>query len=123
MLRKRQNKAIEEKSKLLKNIEEVEKLKIDNIYVNSEKLLEVIDLQIIYQRELFKEPISFKINPGDRVWLRGKNGCGKSSLIKLLIGKDMNYTGYIEKTNNISYVSQETDFLKGKIKDFSTIKE
>ncbi len=50
-LEKRQNKAIEEKSKLLKNIEEVEKLKIDNIYVNSEKLLEVIDLQITYKRE------------------------------------------------------------------------
>ncbi len=38
------------------------------------------------------------------------------------MGKDMSYTGYIEKTNNISYVSQETDFLKGKIKDFCTDK-
>ncbi len=50
-LEKRQNKAIEEKSKLLKNIEEVEKLKISNIDSSSNKILEVIDLQIIYEKE------------------------------------------------------------------------
>ncbi len=121
-LEKRQNKAIEEKSELLKNIEEVEKLKIDTIDVNSDKLLEVIDLQIMYKEEVFKNPISFKIKPGERIWLRGKNGCGKSSLIKLLMGEDINYTGYVEKVNKISYVSQETSFLKGKIEEFIRVK-
>jgi lincosamide and streptogramin A transport system ATP-binding/permease protein len=118
-LEKRQNKAIKEKSELLKNIEEVEKLKIDTIEVNSDKLLEVIDLQIMYKEEVFKNPINFEIKPGERIWLRGKNGCGKSSLIKLLMGEEINYTGYLEKINKISYVSQETDFLKGKIEEFS----
>ncbi|CEI73041.1 MULTISPECIES: ribosomal protection-like ABC-F family protein [Romboutsia] len=121
-LEKRQNKAIEEKSKLLKNIEQVEKLKIGNIETNSDKLLEVVDLQIVYQKEIFKKPISFKIKPGDRIWIRGKNGCGKSSLIKLLMGEEINYTGYVEKVSKISYVSQETNFLKGKIEEFSAEK-
>ncbi|MDB8792047.1 ATP-binding cassette domain-containing protein, partial [Romboutsia sp. 1001216sp1] len=114
--------AIEEKSKLLKNIEQVEKLKIGNIETNSDKLLEVVDLQIVYQKEIFKKPISFKIKPGDRIWIRGKNGCGKSSLIKLLMGEEINYTGYVEKVSKISYVSQETNFLKGKIEEFSAEK-
>lgn len=117
-LEKRQNKAIEEKSKLLKNIEEVEKLKISNIDSSSNKILEVIDLQIIYEKELFNNPVTFKVNPKDRIWIRGKNGCGKSSLIKLLIGEDINYTGYIDKAKNISYVSQDTFYLKGKIEEF-----
>ncbi len=38
------------------------------------------------------------------------------------MGEDMNYTGYVEKINKISYVSQETDFLKGKIEEFIRVK-
>ncbi|WP_055070456.1 ribosomal protection-like ABC-F family protein [Clostridium massiliamazoniense] len=121
-LEKRQDKAIEEKSNLLKNTEKIEKLKIGNINNKSEKLLEVVDLQIIYEKEIFKKPINFKINSGDRLWLKGKNGCGKSSLIKLLMGKEINYRGRIEKIKEISYVSQETTFLKGKIREFSKSK-
>ena len=63
-------------------------------------------------------PVTFKVNPKDRIWIRGKNGCGKSSLIKLLIGEDINYTGCIDKAKNISYVSQDTFYLKGKIEEF-----
>lgn len=118
-LEKRQEKALEEKSQLLKNTEKIEKLKIDNINVNSGNLLDVADLQIIYDKELFEKPLSFTIKAGERLWLKGKNGCGKSSLIKLLMGKEINYKGYIKKINEISYVSQETSFLKGKLSEFS----
>lgn len=118
-LEKRQDKAIEEKSKLLKNTERIENLKIGNIKVNSGRLLEVVDLQIIYEKEVFKKPISFNVKSGERIWLRGKNGSGKSSLIKLLMGKEINYKGRIEKVKEISYVSQETTSLKGGIREFS----
>ena len=39
-------------------------------------------------------------------------------MIKLLIGEDINYTGCIDKAKNISYVSQDTFYLKGKIEEF-----
>lgn len=35
------------------------------------------------------------------------------------MGKEINYKGYIKKINEISYVSQETSFLKGKLSEFS----
>ncbi|MGL5347219.1 MAG: ribosomal protection-like ABC-F family protein [Peptostreptococcaceae bacterium] len=118
-LEKRQNKAIEEKTKLLKNLETVEKLDINNIASTYDTLIDIIDLQIKYDNEAFNKPISFKIKKGERVWLRGKNGCGKSSIIKLLTGDSISYTGKIDKIGAISYVPQATDFLKGTIKEFS----
>ncbi|SCJ47023.1 Uncharacterized ABC transporter ATP-binding protein YheS [uncultured Clostridium sp.] len=118
-LEKRQNKAIEEKTKLLKNVETVEKLDINNIVSSYDTLLNITDLQIKYDHEIFSKPISFKIQQGERVWLRGKNGCGKSSIIKLLMGENIDYTGKIDKIGTISYVSQTTDFLKGKIIEFA----
>lgn len=121
-LEKRQNKAIEEKTKLLKNIETVDKLDINNITSNYDTLINVIDLQIKYEIEIFEKPISFKIKQGERIWLRGKNGCGKSSIIKLLMGEEICHTGHIDKIERISYVSQDTSFLNGKIKKFAKIK-
>ncbi len=114
----RQNKAIEDKSKLLKNLDIVEKLDFSVEKSNVEEVLEVQNLSINYGETNVFNNLSFTIKNGERVWLRGKNGCGKSSVIKLLIGEDILYNGYIKKTDKISYISQETSFLKGSIDDF-----
>ena len=52
----------------------------------------------------------------------GKNGIGKSSILKLIIGKKIHYTGELKVTNDlkISYVSQTTDDLKGNLKEFAS---
>ncbi|MGL5314672.1 MAG: ribosomal protection-like ABC-F family protein [Peptostreptococcaceae bacterium] len=118
-LEKRQNKAIEEKTKLLKNVERIDRLDVNNVASNHDTLANIIDLQIKYEHEVLKNPISFKIKPGDRVWLKGKNGSGKSSIIKLLMGENINHTGQINKIERISYVSQDTGFLNGNINDFA----
>ena len=122
----RQNKAIEEKSKLLKNLDVAEKLEIsskntEDIYsLNQvkETILEAHNLQISYGNKKIFDDISFEIKKGERVWLRGKNGSGKSSIIKLIIGEEIPHTGYIKKTKRISYISQETSHLKGSLDDF-----
>ncbi len=114
----RQDKAIEEKSKLLKNIEREERLELYTADTKKEKVLVVRDLTINYgDKDLFK-PLSFEVNHGECVWLRGENGTGKSSLLKILLGDDINHNGEIYCPKNISYVSQDTSFLKGDIKDF-----
>lgn len=114
----RQNKAIEAKSKLLKNLDIAQKLDLLISEKNLDEVLEVHNLGINYGEEFIFEELSFNIRQGERVWLRGKNGCGKSSIIKLIIGEDIPHTGYIKKTNKISYISQETSFLKGSLNDF-----
>ena len=53
--------------------------------------------------------ISFSINEGDRVGLVGNNGCGKSSLVKCLVGEYEFDKGLFTKKKGsvIGYVSQE----------------
>ncbi len=121
-LEKRQNKAIEEKIKLLKNIEKIENLNINNLESSHDTLVDIMDLQIKYDNDILSKPISFRVKRGERVWLRGKNGSGKTSIIKLLVGENIQYTGKIDILGTISYVSQSTDFLKGKIIDFAKYK-
>lgn len=120
VIEKRQDKMIEEKKELLKNIEQVDTLKIHcKDYVKS-TLVEIQNLVIRYDDRAISDPISFVINQGDRVALRGKNGCGKSSVIKLLVGEQIDYTGKLNKgsTLKISYVPQDTSFLKSSMRDF-----
>lgn len=114
----RQNKALIEKSKLLKNVEMVEELKINHLVSTQEYILKVQALQVIYDGVPLFNPLTFDIKKGERVWLYGKNGCGKSSLLKVLMGEVIHHTGFIEKTGKISYVSQDTSSLKGMMNHF-----
>ena len=114
----RQNKAIQEKSKLLKNLDTKEKLDLCDIKSSLDNVLEVNNLLINYGKERIFEEVSFNIKQGERVWLRGKNGSGKSSIIKLIIGEDISHSGYIKRTDKISYISQQTSHLKGSLDEF-----
>ncbi len=54
---------------------------------------------------------SFSLMPGDRVGVLGVNGVGKSTLMKILAGRDTEYDGdfHIAKGAKIGYVSQEPE--------------
>lgn len=117
----RVNRAIEEKKGLLKNIENKETLKISADNYHKEKLIEVRNVSIkYYDKEIF-EKISFEVNKGDRICIIGKNGVGKSSLIKAILGKNIDYTGeiFIEKNIKISYINQEIELKKEKLDEYA----
>lgn len=116
---KRQKNSIEEKSKLLKNIERVENLSVEQYDFSGERLINIQDLCIAYTEKNVVENFSLEIKPGDRIALIGKNGSGKSSILKSIIG-DLNFEGNINIASGleISYVSQDTQFLKGKLKSY-----
>lgn len=51
-------------------------------------MIYVENLNIYFnQHALYENPVSFEVNQGDRVLIAGKNGSGKSSLLKVLLGQ------------------------------------
>lgn len=117
---RRQN-TIEEKSKLLRNIESSERLKIEQLTYHANILVSLSSVSISYGENMVCKNVSFVIERGDRIALYGKNGCGKSSIIKLICGEDIPYSGELKVGSGlkISYVSQNTSFLNGKLSDFA----
>ena len=120
-LKQRIDKAIDEKTNLLKNIDRNDKLKIIPLMSNRNPLTYLNNLQIKYNNEPIFNSITFEVNNGDRVAIVGKNGAGKSSILKLLLGENLQYSGDFKVANDlrISYVSQTTDFLKGTLKSYA----
>lgn len=113
----RQQKALEQKSALLKNLETAESLKLFPLTHHSNPLLTVSDVTIRYQNHTVCQPVSFCVRQGDRIVLEGKNGSGKSSLLKLLTGEHIEHTGTITTASGliISYVPQDTSKLSGTL--------
>lgn len=121
VVEQRIKKAIDEKANLLRNIDRNEDLKMIPLESNKNPLVLANKLQIKYNEQAIFQPISFEVNNGDRVAIVGKNGIGKSSILKLIIGKKLQYNGEIKVSNDlkISYVSQGTEDLKGNLKIFA----
>lgn len=119
----RAEKLADEKSKLLKNIENTEDLKINPLNYHSETLAYLKNVSIYYGSHTACKNISFDIKKGDRIALKGGNGSGKSSIIKLLCGNEISYSGEYKTGSGliISYVPQDTSCLNGNLKDFARI--
>lgn len=121
VMEKRIGKAIEEKSTLLKNIDRNDTLKIVPAEVKQNPLIIAHHFQIKYNNKSIFDEVSFQIKKGDRIAITGKNGVGKSSILKLMIGNEMAYNGDFKtaKDLKISYVPQSTENLSGSLKDFA----
>ncbi|KOF56273.1 MULTISPECIES: Lsa family ABC-F type ribosomal protection protein [Clostridium] len=117
----RQQNMIEEKSKLLKNIESNERLKITPLTFYDNKLVELTDVSIYYDDKIVCEGLNFTIEQGERIAIQGKNGTGKSSILKLICGEDIPHSGIVKKNNqlSISYVSQDTSDLYGSLSEYA----
>ncbi|KAF1085320.1 putative ABC transporter ATP-binding protein YheS [Sporotomaculum syntrophicum] len=117
----RQQAAIAEKAKLLKNIESADKLKMSPLQYHTGRLAELANISIYYHDRTACTGVSFTIEQGDRIALCGKNGAGKSSILKLICGDQIDYTGSFRKGSRlkISYVAQDTSFLRGNLTDYA----
>ncbi|MFF2888333.1 Lsa family ABC-F type ribosomal protection protein [Paenibacillus sp. NPDC057967] len=120
-MEQRQQSAIDDKSKLLKNLESSESLKIAQLNYHRDQLAEFDHVSIQYGDRTVCEDISFGIGRGERIALSGKNGSGKSSLLKLLLGEPITHTGTFRVGSGlkISYVSQDTSHLEGNLTDYA----
>ena len=135
----RQQKALEQKSALLKNMETVTDLKILPLSHHSNTLVSFRDISASYDNHTVCKPVSFTVQQGDRVVLEGKNGSGKSSLLKLLLEENekrtalTNHTEHAEHTESIthtgaitvssglvvSYIPQDTSGMRGTLSELA----
>ena len=120
-IEQRRERAAQEKSGLLKNIEKADELKLRPMRYHSDRLAGFSDVSVFRNGRRVNTPVAFEILRGDRVALSGANGSGKTSLIKLLIGENLEYDGDFYKAPGLvlSYVPQETDGLCGSIEDYA----
>ncbi|MFT7051864.1 MAG: ATP-binding cassette subfamily F protein 3 [Psychroserpens sp.] len=79
-------------------------------------MLNIHNLSISFQGEFLFEDITFKLSPGDRIGLIGKNGAGKSTMLKILSKELEPDSGQIAADKNLSFgfLKQDIDFVFGK---------
>lgn len=120
-LENRQNRAIEEKQNLLKDIETKESLLLHTLHHHKNPLISVCDLSSYYGKRQILSNINFDIKQGDIVAIYGGgNGSGKSTLIKILLGLNHEYLGDVKLASNlkISYIPQDTSTLTGSLNEY-----
>lgn len=120
-MEKRQLAAAEEKSKLLKNIETADSLKIPCLKFHTSRLVTVENVSVSYGGKSVCGGISFTVEQGERILLSGANGCGKSSILKLICAERIPHTGRIVINGQlkISYVQQDFSGISGDLSDYA----
>lgn len=113
--------AIEEKEKLLKNIDYASALKITPLRHHARVLVRAEEFSVCYGGTPVFAPLSFRLETGQRLVLAGKNGCGKSSILKYIVGDAIPHTGSLTRASGlkISYVPQDTSFLRGDLSGYA----
>ncbi|MCK0123528.1 ATP-binding cassette domain-containing protein [Gelidibacter sp. F2691] len=79
-------------------------------------MLNIHNLSISFQGEYLFEDITFRLGAGDRIGLIGKNGAGKSTMLKILSKEMEPDSGQIAADKNLSigFLKQDIDFVLGR---------
>ena len=139
-LERRQQKDIEEKSMLLKNLEETKELKLQPLNHHKETYIRMKEYGLSYGEHSVVENFNLELKRGERVILEGSNGCGKSSILKAVLASPavtvlnqrpndreeflttitMQEHGLKEVASGliISYINQDSSFLTGRLDDY-----
>lgn len=59
------------------------------------KSISIKDLKYAYNKKIVLQDVSFKVNKGEKILIYGDNGCGKTTLAKILCGFYSDYEGNI----------------------------
>lgn len=125
-LERRQQTAIREKEQLLKNLEQPAQLRLTPLTHHKETYIRIKDASVSYGSHQVIRNFSMELKRGERILLQGKNGCGKSSILKMILRdagmrlpreKDFCVQGQHELAAGleISYINQDTSFLRGSL--------
>lgn len=126
---RRMEREIQEKEGLLQDIEQPVSLKLMPLSYHKERLISCRELSVRYEgaeSDTLKN-LTFELMHGERVFLHGENGCGKSTLIKTILQQSGSRyeklfvtDGEIRTASNlvVSHINQDTSFLQGDIRAF-----
>lgn len=135
-LERRQNNAIEAKKELLKDLETPQDLKLMPLEHHKEVYLRAQELDLYYDETTpLLSSLLMELRKGDRIVIQGKNGCGKSTLIKAILRhpnvellngekpvlEQLTQKGILEVASGlkVSYMNQDTSWLKGSLRDYA----
>lgn len=120
-IQKRREKAAEERSELIIGEKKTSELSLKHLDFKGGAIARAIGLSAGYGEKTVIEDIGFTINPGDRLALVGPNGCGKSLVLKLLLGEGQIHKGelIISQRVKISYIPQIAGTRYGNLKDMA----
>ena len=118
---KRREKALQEKQKLLQNLDHAGAILLKPQRHHSKRLVELQDIAIAYAGREILSHFNLEIENGERIALCGKNGCGKSSLLKLILGELAPSQGSVRLASGLrlSYVPQNSAFLRGSLREYA----
>ncbi len=79
-------------------------------------MLNIHNLSVSFQGSYLFEEVTFRLGEGDRVGLVGKNGAGKSTMLRIISGEQEYDTGQIatDKEVEIGFLKQDIDFVEGR---------
>ncbi|MEH6659419.1 ABC-F family ATP-binding cassette domain-containing protein [Leeuwenhoekiella marinoflava] len=79
-------------------------------------MLNIHNLSVSFQGEYLFEEVTFRLGEGDRVGLVGKNGAGKSTMLRIISREQEYDTGQIatDKDIQIGFLKQDIDFVEGR---------
>jgi ATP-binding cassette subfamily F protein 3 len=78
--------------------------------------LQVNHLSKAYGDDVILEDVSFVVNPGQRVGLVGPNGCGKTTLLRIIVGQEQPDRGGVRFSPadvTVGYLAQALEFQPG----------
>ncbi len=112
----RKTREIAEKQKLLKDIERADSLKIQPLAHHAARLVDLKDVAVFYGGHAVARNVNLLVERGARVALRGGNGSGKTSLIRLILGEDLSHTRDVRLASGlrISYVPRTRPFFPAR---------
>lgn len=120
-IEKRQARTIEEKSALLKDLDKKVEIVLKPLEYVKKQYLFAEDLSVSYGGRIICRHISFSVSKGERIALTGKNGSGKSSILKLIAGEKIPHSGVLHTGSNmvISTVPQEVVFRHKNLREYA----
>lgn len=109
-----------EKKTLRKDVEQVAELKLTPLPPANRRLVSVANGCVRYGGHVVCEGIHFCVERGERIALTGRNGAGKSSVLRTLCGLSDALTGDIVIAGGltVSYVPQSAQHLRGSLRTF-----